>query len=60
VKKRVAAKDAGAIYILGSYYYHGKLGLQQDREKANELWKEAVALGSSHAHFQLGILFGEG
>jgi hypothetical protein len=60
VKKRVAAKDAYAIYILGSYYYHGKLGLQQDREKANELWKEAAALGSSHAHFQLGILFGEG
>jgi TPR repeat protein len=34
--------------------------LQQDREKANELWKEAAALGSSHAHFQLGILFDEG
>ena len=25
--KRVEANDAGSTYLLGNYYYHGKLGL---------------------------------
>ena len=28
--KRVEVNDADAMYVLGSYYYHGDLGLQQD------------------------------
>jgi TPR repeat protein len=57
--KRVEVNDAGAMYILGSYNYHGQLGLQQDREKAMELWKQAADLGSRRAHFQLGCIYHE-
>jgi TPR repeat protein len=55
--KRVKANDAGAIYLLGNDYYHGQLGLLQDREKAIELWKQAATLGSSKAHFALGTQY---
>jgi TPR repeat protein len=56
--KRVEAKDAGAMYVLGSYYQHGQLGLLSDQERA--IWKQAAELGSSQAHFQLGIIYDEG
>jgi TPR repeat protein len=52
--KRVEANDAGAMYILGSYYTQGQLGLLKDRDKAIELWKQAAGLGSSQAHYHLG------
>ena len=55
--KRVEANDAGAIYVLGNHYCHGQLGLQQDRSKAIELWKQAAKLGSSQAHFSLGVIY---
>ena len=58
--KRVEVNDAGAMYVLGSYYNHGQLGLQQDRGKALELWKHAAALGSSKAHFELGPQYDKG
>ena len=38
ILKRVEANDAVAMGMLGSYYYHGELGLQQDHNKAIELW----------------------
>jgi TPR repeat protein len=59
VKKRVDANDAGAIYVLGNHF-HGYLGLQQDQDKAIELWKQAAKLVSSEAHFALGNIFVEG
>jgi tetratricopeptide (TPR) repeat protein len=52
--KRSEAKDAGAMCQLGCYYYDGSGGLQQDRTKAFELWKQAAELGDSQAHYQLG------
>jgi TPR repeat protein len=52
--KRVEVNDAGAIYLLGNNYYHGYLGLQQDRDKAMELWSHAADLGHSQAHCELG------
>jgi TPR repeat protein len=52
--KRVEANDAGAMTALGSFYYHGKLGLLQDEEKAMQLWTQAAELGSSDAHYNLG------
>ncbi len=58
--KRVEANDAGALNLLGNHYYHGNEGLNQDREKAKELWTQAAALGSSKAHFSLGIIYEEG
>jgi TPR repeat protein len=57
LKKRVEVNDAGAMYVLGNYHFHGQLGLLQDRDKAIELWKQAAELGSSHAHFHLGNVF---
>ena len=57
---RVEANDAGAMYILGNHYYHGHLGLLQDRVRAMELWKQAAALGSSKAYYQLGCIYREG
>ena len=55
--KRVDVNDAGAIYVLGSNYFHGKLGLQQDLAKGVELWTQAAKLGSSDAHFSLGNIY---
>jgi tetratricopeptide (TPR) repeat protein len=55
--KRVEANDANSIYALGTYYYHGDHGLLQDQEKAKELLTRAAELGSSKAHFQLGIIY---
>ena len=53
--KRVEANDAGSIYQLANDYYHGDLGLLQDRAKAVELWTQAGKLGSSQAHYHLGV-----
>jgi hypothetical protein len=58
--KRVAANDVGAMCQLGNQYVHGHEGLLQDQKKALELWKKAAELGSSHAHFQLGVYYDEG
>ena len=51
--KRVEAQDASAMNQLAQNYYFGGAGLLQDHAKAVELWKQAVALGSSQAHFCL-------
>jgi TPR repeat protein len=53
IMKRVEVNDAGAISALADCYYHGLIGLQQDRAKALQLWKRAADLGYSHAHYNL-------
>ena len=53
--KRLEVNDAGAICELAIHYYQGNWGLQQDEEKAMELYNRAAALGSSRAHFHLGM-----
>jgi tetratricopeptide (TPR) repeat protein len=58
--KRVEVNDAGAMCQLGFYYYHGREGLHQDREKAIELYARSANLGSSKAHFYLGGVYQEG
>jgi TPR repeat protein len=58
--KRVEVNDAGAMTVLGSYNYHGKLGLLRDQEKAMELYARAAELGSSEAHYALGFCHSEG
>jgi TPR repeat protein len=55
--KRVEAKDAGAMFALGSWYYNGRDGLQQDRAKGMELFTRAAELGSSKAHTFIGNNF---
>jgi TPR repeat protein len=57
LRKRVDVNDAGAIYILGSYYYHGQLDLQQDHSKAMELFASAAELGYSQAHNNLAKFY---
>ena len=57
IMKRVEANDPASMCVLGSNYYHGLLGLNQDREKALELYARAAALGSSDAHFQSGAIY---
>ena len=54
--KRVEVNDAGSMMVLGNNYYHGDLGLQQDLEKAMELWTQAAELGCSKAYYQLGCI----
>jgi TPR repeat protein len=39
--------------MLGSYYNHGQLGLQQDHNKAIELWTQSADLGCSKEHINL-------
>jgi len=53
ILKRVEANDAVGMGMLGSYYCHGYLGLQQDDNKAIELWTRAADLGSKKAHISL-------
>jgi TPR repeat protein len=58
--KRVEANDAGAMYVLGSYYYQGSNGLQQDHAKAMELYARSADLGCSTAHNNLACVYDEG
>jgi TPR repeat protein len=60
IMRRVEANDAEAMYVLGSHYQAGYGGLQQNEERAMELWIQAAKLGSCQAQFQLGIIYGEG
>jgi TPR repeat protein len=59
LKKRVKVNDSGAMYILGNSYGRGFLGLPQDHAKGIELLAKAAGLGSSEAHFELGVHFDE-
>jgi TPR repeat protein len=58
--KQVEVNDAGAMYALGNHHYNGNVGLQQDWEKAHELWTQAAALGSSQAHCHMGNEYNKG
>ena len=59
-QKRVDAGDVVAMDFLAYSYYHGRLGLEKDVQRALELWTEAVELGSLSAHFELGRSYYEG
>lgn len=48
--KRIQMNDAEAASRLGFAYSLGDWGLQQDTNKALELWNRAAELGSSSAH----------
>jgi TPR repeat protein len=58
--KRVEANDVNSMTHLGCCYDNGELGLQQDWNKALELWTQAAELGSSEAHYQIGTSYDEG
>jgi tetratricopeptide (TPR) repeat protein len=58
--KRIKANDAGAMYLLAGYYYHGLKGVQQDQDRAMELYARAADLGLSKAHLNMGNKHYEG
>ena len=58
--KRVEVNDAGAMYVLGNFYYHGGRGLMQDKERAMKLYTRAADLGYSKAHCELGNIYNQG
>ena len=60
VQARVEKKDPEAIVILGTKYLFGDLGLQQDTQKAVQLWTKAAELGSIGALYELGIAYDGG
>jgi TPR repeat protein len=55
--KRVTANDAGAIDMLAHLYEEGLEGLQQDHEKAKELYIRAADLGNGKSHINLGSIY---
>ena len=57
IMKRVEVNDAYSMCVLADQYIDGNEGLLQDSERAIELWKQAAALGSSKAHYQLGVYY---
>ncbi len=58
--KRVEANHAESMTQLGCSYAKGYLGLQQDWNKALELWTRAAELGWSTAHYTIGGAYYEG
>jgi TPR repeat protein len=60
VMRRVEANDAASIYMLAYFYQHGLNGLQQDEERAMELFTRAAELGFSKAHNNLGNAYYRG
>lgn len=57
IMKRIDANDAEANYALGCYYYDGRMGLRQNRKKANKLWLRAGKLGCSMAYTNIGYAY---
>ena len=60
MEKRAKGNDARAIRNLGGYYYDGDLGLQQDHNKAMELYLRAGELGDADSYFNIGIAYAHG
>ena len=53
--RQVNSNDAGAMDALGTCYYNGVLGLQQDQSKALDLWIRAAELGFRKSHNNLWV-----
>ncbi|KAL9186895.1 hypothetical protein ACHAXT_010615 [Thalassiosira profunda] len=54
LKRRMQANDANAFYFLAGYYSDGKCGLQQNQEKAMELYFQAADRGCVEAQYLIG------
>uniref|UniRef100_A0AAV1SYH0 Uncharacterized protein n=1 Tax=Peronospora matthiolae TaxID=2874970 RepID=A0AAV1SYH0_9STRA len=55
--KAAEAGDPAAKSRLGEYYLYGNGGVQKDRARAVQYWKEAAAAGVVMAQYNLGNLF---
>ena len=59
LKKRIDAKDAEAMCMMGSMYYNGQGG-QQNLKKALEYWHQSAELGFAGANCHIGNYYGYG
>merc|ERR1712232_1168837 len=48
---------ASAQYHLGKIFHDGKLGVEQNKSRAVELWESATAQGNTDAQCDLGVLY---
>ena len=55
IMKLMEKGNADAYYMLAGYHADGKMGLPQNRAKANELWLKAGELGCAEAYYNLGL-----
>ena len=62
VQRRADAGDAEAVSFLGQTYEYGQFGLQEDKSRAVEIYREGANLGAIGAHYNLGCMYfnGEG
>ena len=60
VKMLMKSDNAHAFYTFAGYYHNGEHDMQQDRVKANELWRKAGELGCAEAYSRLGYSFSNG
>jgi len=60
VTKLMEVNNAQAFYMLAYSYHEGRLGMQRDRQKANELLLKAGELGHAQAYHNLGISYSNG
>ena len=60
LKKLMERGNAGAYYALGGCYAQGRMGVPQDRAKANELYLKSGELGHAKAYFNLGCAYENG
>ena len=54
------AGNAHAFFVLGVYYKNGSNCIEQDFEKANELYLRAGELGCAEGYFNLGNSYRNG
>jgi TPR repeat protein len=57
LKKGAKAKHPNAIFNLGSHYYEGSFGLDQDYNKAIVLWTESGELGNAQSYYNIGTYY---
>jgi TPR repeat protein len=57
IMKRVDANDPASIYLLGSDFFHGLNGVEQDHVKAIEHYTRAADLGYCKAHNNLAGVY---
>ena len=60
VMNRVNAGDANAMRNLGGFYCHGMMGLQQDHNRAMELWLRAGELGCATSYGNIANAYRDG
>lgn len=60
LRKRIELNDPVAAYYFGCKYHKGTMGLSQDSGRALELFRQALQLGNTDAHFTIGEYYFRG